>query len=310
MGTLVAHSLSRQYDEAVAASLRLHREFIEREILDVSTGFVRNGVGRENVRLYNFPWVSTYYLEWYRFSGEVECLRIAARVLCKYYELGGAKQESPCIAAFEILSHLEREGCTEEYAALRCAFVAHGDAIVERRTASHSSEVACANGMMNLMCTFLFQVYLLEKDEKYLSCIDELLKISESFFDRQPDYRMHGVALRFWDMYWFGRREAYGDTYPQWLSSLTAEMYHFCDLATGSDHGRLIRENLLGNLAVYFEDGAASCAYLYPRRVTTFTSRPEEENPLRPLGVVEGERFSVFANDQDWALYHALKYLK
>ena len=309
MGALVAASLARKYDPFLEDSLKKHRAFVEREILDVNTGYVKNGIEGTALRLYNFPWVSTYYLEWYRFSGETECLRIAARVLNKYYELGGNAQESPCIEAFEILKCLKKEGLDAEHEQLKKEFISHADSIYARRTKSSSEEVSCANGMMNLMSTFLAQVYLLTDDKKYLKHIDDLLKISESFYDSQPDYRMYGIALRYWDMYWFGKKQAYGDTYPQWLSALTAQMYHYCDLAMGTDHKRIIKDNLLGNCCVHFSDGFAACGYLYPKKITVFASEPDTENENRPLGVWEGKRFDAFANDQDWSLYYAVKYL-
>ncbi len=309
MGALVAASLARKYDPCLADSLKKHRAFVEREILDVNTGYVKNGIDDTALRLYNFPWVSTYYLEWYRFSGETECLRIAARVLNKYYELGGNAQESPCIEAFEILKCLKKEGLDAEYEQLKKEFISHADSIYVRRTKSSSKEVSCANGMMNLMSTFLAQVYLLTDNKKYLTYIDDLLKISESFYDSQPDYRMYGIALRYWDMYWFGKKQSYGDTYPQWLSALTAQMYYYCDLAMGTDHKRIIKDNLLGNCCVYFSDGFAACGYLYPKKITVFASAPDTENENRPLGDWDGKRFDVFANDQDWSLYYAIKYL-
>ena len=309
MGTLVAHSLSRHYDADVAASLGKHREFIEREIVDVETGFVGNGAGSKTCRLYNFPWASTYYLEWYNFSGDKECLSLSAKILFKYYELGGANQESPCIEAYEILKRLESEGMTEEYDRLKREFLAHADSIYERKTKSSSHEVACANGMMNLMSTFLFWAYMITGDEKYTEHIPSLLKISESFYDTQPDYRMHGIALRYWDLYWFGKEHAYGDTYPQWLSALTAQMYRYCDAALGENHERLIRENLLGNCSVCFEDGFAACGYLYPQKIVVCSSNPEVRRETRPLGEWRGQRYDDFANDQDWSIYYAVKYL-
>ena len=115
MGALVALSLSEKYDVKIAESLKRHRAFIEREILDVKTGYVKNGIDNDAFRLYNYPWVSTYYYEWYRFSRDTECLSIAARVLLKYYELGGAEQESPCIEAFDILASLKDEGLSSEF---------------------------------------------------------------------------------------------------------------------------------------------------------------------------------------------------
>lgn len=309
MGTLVAASLARKYNSKVKASLDKHREFIEREILDINTGCVKNGIDDPSKRLYNYPWVSTYYLEWYRFSKDAKCLSIAAKVLLKYYELGGTELEAPCNEAFAILEHLKQEGFNREYSLLRESFLSHCNSIHRRRTASTSPEVACANGMMNLMSTILLQGYLLTADSKYLESIQDLLKVAESFYDFQPDPKMYGIALRYWDMFWFGKKKSYGDTYPQWISVLTAQMYNYCDLALGTDHSDLIRENLLGNCGVYFPDGFASCGYLYPKKVTVFSSLPEYKNSYRPIGVWNGKRFDEFANDQDWSLYYTIKYL-
>ena len=146
MGTLVAASLARKYDPLLEASLKKHREFIEREILDVNTGCVMNGIDSPDVRLYNYPWASTYYLEWYRFSKDIKCLLTAVRILLKYYDLGGTGQESPCIEAFEILECLKQEGMSKEYELLRENFLLHCDSIYRRKTDSSSNEVACANG--------------------------------------------------------------------------------------------------------------------------------------------------------------------
>ncbi|MBQ7046040.1 MAG: hypothetical protein IJN65_06070, partial [Clostridia bacterium] len=149
---------------------------------------------------------------------------------------------------------------------------------------------------------------LITNNKKYLEPINDLLKISESFYATQPDYRMYGIALRYWDMYWFGKTQSYGDTYPQWLSALTAQMYHYCDIALGTDNSRLIRENLLSNCCVNFPDGFAACGYLYPEKVITFSSK-STPCQFRPLGEWVGKRFDEFANDQDWALYYAAKYM-
>ena len=86
-------------------------------------------------------------------------------------------------------------------------------------------------------------------------------------------------------------------------------MYYYRDMALGTDNARMIRENLLGNCSVYFSDGFAACGYLYPKKVTVFSSRPDCEVPNRPKGVWIGERFDEYANDQDWALYYAMQYL-
>ena len=47
-----------------------------------------------------------------------------------------------------------------------------------------------------------------------------------------------------------------------------------------------------GVLSLFYEDGRASCAYLYPCKVNG----------------VAGCYFDPWANDQDWGLYYYIKY--
>ena len=62
-------------------------------------------------------------------------------------------------------------------------------------------------------------------------------------------------------------------------------------------------------IIVNFSDGFAACGYLYPKKITVFASDPDTKNEHRPLGVWDGKRFDAFANDQNWALYYAIKFL-
>ena len=72
MGVLVCKALREKYDEKLMLSLKKHRQFIEREYFDENTGFVFNEICRNHEwgRIYNFPWLAVYYLEWYKLTGE------------------------------------------------------------------------------------------------------------------------------------------------------------------------------------------------------------------------------------------------
>ncbi len=309
MGTLVAKALQISYDEKEKKSLMKYRDFIEREIVDVNTGFVNNGAGDTALRLYNFPWASLFYLELYKLTGELHELEISAKILLKYYELGGKNLEAPCLEPLETLNALNDANLTHLYDKLKAEFIKHADCIYEKKNVSNSLEVSCANGMMNLMGTFLCQAYIITKDKKYLEPMPGIINISNSFFAFQPDYRLNGIALRYWDLYWFGKMKAYGDVYPQWLSVLTAQLYWYYDKVSGKDNHAYIRENLLGNCCVFFDDGFASAGYLYPQEVITKSPNGKPNGIHRQIGVWEGQKYDNFANDQDWSLYYAYKYL-
>ena len=114
MGVIVARALQEQYDEEMMASLNKHRAFIEREIYDRKTGRVSDGIHLDarGQRVYNYTWLSTYYLEWYRLSGNVEYLKDAANILFHFYEvLNGARYDgSLCMEPVDICTCLEKEG--------------------------------------------------------------------------------------------------------------------------------------------------------------------------------------------------------
>ena len=100
MGIVVCKQLQKKYDEKMMQSLKKHRAFIERELIDADSGMVYNDAGKSmRHRLFNFPWFSTYYLEWYHLSGEKKCIEIAAKILLKYYELDGENLIALCIEA-------------------------------------------------------------------------------------------------------------------------------------------------------------------------------------------------------------------
>lgn len=102
---------------------------------------------------------------------------------------------------------------------------------------------------------------------------------------------MNEIAIRHWDGYWFGKREMWGDVYPHYWSMLTAAAYHYYSQCTGDASYQRRAENIVrNNLCLFFEDGKASCAYVYPYRVN---------------GVRAGF-YDPFANDQDWALVYYL----
>lgn len=315
MGVTVALALQQKPNPALKKSLTLYRSFLEREIVDVKTGAVKNGVNNSAIRLYNYPWVSTFYYELYRATGDVTALKTAADVMVHYYSIGGENMESH-VEVHRLLPSLKKQGLLQRYNALLEGLLKHADSIAARRTSSTSTEVSCANGMMSMMGVILMNAYLLTKNKKYLAPVSDLADIVSNFYALQPDFHCYGMAVRYWDLYWFGESHLYGDTFPQWLCANTAEFYKYYDkVFKKHKHARLIREILLGCCCVYDENGFGSCGYLYPDEVLAYSSNPKCKEPHRPLGRHNGRFYDAFANDQDWSLYYAFtllpkKYLK
>jgi hypothetical protein len=83
----------------------------------------------------------------------------------------------------------------------------------------------------------------------------------------------------------------YGDVMPHHWSSSNALIYTLLARSTGDASYQQKAENIMCNvLCNFFEDGRASCAYIYPYKVNG----------------VKAQFFDPYANDQDWALAYYL----
>ncbi len=309
MGVTVALALQRKPNPFCEKSILLYRDFLEREIVNVKTGEVKNGVADSRKRLYNYPWVSTFYFEFFRWNHDLTALKTAADIMIHYYDIGGENMESH-VEVHRLLPFLKKEGLVSQYRTLLSGYLKHADSIAERRTRSVSPEVSCANGMMSMMGVILMNAYQLTNDKKYLAPLEDLSDIIGNFYALQPDFHCYGMAVRYWDLYWFGGSKLYGDTFPQWLCANTAEFYFFYDkIFHTRKHSRLIREILLGCCCVYDRQGFGSCGYLYPKEVVAYSSDPSRQVKHRAIGQNEGAFYDNFANDQDWSLYYAFTLL-
>ncbi len=308
MGVTVALALQKSKCEKWQRSIMLYREFLEKEIIDTENGTVKNSVDDDTVRLYNYPWAATFYFEYYRAFGDTSALKTAAAVMVKYYGLGGENMEAH-VEIHRMLPYLQAEGYTNLYNKVFNGYLKHADSVCRRRTASSSSEVSCANGMMSIMGIVVINAFLLTGNEKYKAPAEDIKNIVNGFFAFQPDFHCYGMSVRYWDLYWFGKCRTYGDTFPQWLSANSAEFLTFYDKIANTDSYNTIREILLGGLCVYGADGSASCGYLYPDEVNVYSSDGKPQK-YRPIGIHRGKFYDSFANDQDWTLYYAVTLLK
>ncbi len=297
MGILIAKYLQKQKSEMLADSLSKYIAYIERELFDVQTGEVFNDYRRDNSykRLYNYPWMSLLYLELYELYGERECIVKAYRIMQAFYAQGGAHFYAIEVPLEHIIRALQGAGMEEQKEELLGWFREHCNYIMEKGTDYPKHEVNYEQSIVAPAANLLLQMYKVTGEEQFLEGAKCQIKVLELFNGRQSDYHLYEVAIRHWDGYWFGKKRLYGDTYPHYWSALTANAYSDFGIITG-DTGYLdmAEASYRGVLSMFFADGSASCAYVYPASING----------------QEAGYYDAYANDQDWGLYYMLRHVE
>lgn len=295
MGVLLAKYLQEKPDEKLEESLDAYVRFVRRELLDEETGEVFNDVQRnqEWKRLYNYPWVCVLFLEMFRLKGDRWYLQAAYRVMGAYYRDGGSRFYAICVPMYESVTLLRENGMEEEAERLLSLYRKHGDRIAELGKNYPAHEVKYEQSIVSPAAIYLCELFHLTGEEKYGRAAREQLAVLELFQGLQPDYHMYEVAIRHWDGYWFGKRACYGDTFPHYWSGLTGVAFREAEgIPNCEAYVSRAEDALRGTLSMFFADGSASCACVYPMSVN---GRP-------------GGYYDPWANDQDWGLYFYLKY--
>lgn len=305
MGILLARFLQEEMDEEFARCLSEYVKYVTRELVDTSTGEVFNDAGRDNSRqsLYNAPWVARFFMEVYKFSGNKEFLKLTVRILDWYYSQNGARLYAYGLPMSELIECLEKEQMHPDSLRFLKYFMEHAEYLLENGTTYPAKEANYEQSVVAAAAGDLLEVYALTGEEKYLDAAEEHLALLELFVAKQPDYRMNECAIRHWDDFVYGKQQMYGDNYPNYRSALSGIAYlkysrilkHMeepsLDL-TIRQFARKAFASMRGPLSLFFEDGSASCAYVYPYMVNDRC----------------GEFYDGYANDQDWALYFLLQY--
>ena len=295
MGILIAKYLQTHKDELLDESLKKYIVYVERELFDRETGVVYNDYQRDNSwnRLYNYPWMSVFFIELYELYHNREYLLNAYKAMKSFYAQGGAHFYAIEVPLREIVLCLDKEGMITEKEDIMSSFAAHCDYIIDNGLNYPAHEVNYEQSIVAPAANILLQMYDITKDEKYLEAAKLQVKVLEQFNGMQPDYHMYEVALRHWDGYWFGKRKLYGDTFPHYWSSLTGNAYvDFANAVGDVSYMQRAEASLRGSLSMFMPDGSASCAYVYPVSVN---------------GTAAGF-YDPYANDQDWALYYYITF--
>lgn len=315
-GMAVARALRRQYDEALHTSLMKYVAFVERELLDTDTGVVYNEIQKTQNwnRLCNYPWFSHFYFELYKLEGQPRYLEIAGRILWSACSQAvpddGRGFRYGTIVIGETVRELEKVGYSELARSILELLRRFGDFTVEAvqsvNIRPYGREDSLEAG--TLYCDFsdLIVLYDLTGEDKYRQVALECCRIARQTTGWQPDYRLHGNALRYWEGYWFGSDKRYGDVFPHMWEALPSTAYYQYKLATGDDRfDRDMLNNCRSVLALYRGDGFASHAYHYYfefRGIDTMENNPYE---FKTLGSYWGRYFDRWSNDQDWAIVYA-----
>lgn len=296
MGILLAAYLQKKADSVLEESLKKYIQYVERELFDKATGEVFNDYQRDNSykRLYNYPWMSRFYLELYDLYGKEEYLVNASKIMKFFYAEGGTHFYAIGIPLERIIKTLQKAGYEEDGLELMECFRKHCACIISTGTEYPKHEVNYEQSIVAPAANLLLQMYKVTKEECYLEGAVRQLKVLELFNGEQPDYHMYEVAIRHWDGYWFGKKKLYGDTFPHYWSALTGNAFKEYGIITGNkEYLRRAEASYRGVMSMFFADGSASCAYVYPTTVN---------------GVAAGF-YDAYANDQDWGMLFMLKHM-
>ena len=302
MGILMARYLKKYpNDTKVRTSLEEYYRFVSLKLQNES-GYVFDrpaGTGESVHRLYNWPWVMQFHvnvamldLELTGSIGEKTPEERFLLTMENFYENGGADLYAIGLPILEGLQLLKRSGNKEGFERALSLFMRHGENIAQRGTRYPPFEVNFEQSIVAPAAVMLAELYRVTGNETFLETAKLQLETLDRFVGHQPDYRLHEVAIRHWDGYWFGKNRLWGDTFPHHWSTLNALALHHLGLATGNEEMKVRADAVnRANLALFTPDGQAGCAWMYPLSVNG-----REAHYLDP-----------YANDQDWVLAHILQ---
>lgn len=291
MGVLLAKQYRLTKDEVLKESLLKYARFL-REKLQTKDFVTYSSVDQKNRnRGYNYMWVAEFYFQMYQATGEKQFATYGYETLQAMYRQFGYGFYAIGIPVIIGLESLEKAGMQKEYRKLLKDFEKTGEVFIRNGLNYPKSEVNYEQSIVAPAVHFLAQLYLVTKEQKYLDEVKRQMPVVEAFNGFQPSFHLNEIAIRHWDGYWFGKREMFGDTFPHYWSTITGAVYYYYALCTGDKSYQARAENIVrNNLCLFFEDGKASCAYLYPYKIDG----------------VKGQFYDPYANDQDWALVYYL----
>lgn len=287
MGIFLAKYCQLYPDDKIKASLIRYAQFI-REALQKPDFTTYSSVDQTNRnRGYNYPWTAEYYFHMYRLTGNKKYAEYGfntMQALYRHFGYGFYTIGTPITLGLAVL---KEAGMNSERQKLLEDYMKTADIYMNNGVYYPVSEVNYEQSIVGPSVQLLLEMYIATGNEKYLNSAKLQLPVLEAFNGHQPSYHLNDIAIRHWDGYWFGKREMFGDTFPQYWSCITSAVFHYYAQITGDESYQVRAQNIvLNNMCNFEENGRAHCAYLYPMRVNGQT----------------GQFYEPYANDQDWVL--------
>lgn len=246
-------------------------------------------------RAYNYVWIAEYYFLMYEITGDWKYAEYGYKTLRSMCDQFGHSFYAIGFPVVRGIRALETAGMDAERDALMRDFELIAESYAKNGVNYPPFEVNFEQSIVAPAVQLLCQMHILTGDDKYLKEAERHMPVMDAFNGFQPSYHLNDIAIRHWDGYWFGKKEMFGDTMPHYWSTITASSYHLYAQCTGDEAYQKRAENIVrNNLCLFSEEGKASCAYLYPKRVNG-----EPAKFYDPL-----------ANDQDWALAYWYEVMK
>ncbi len=318
MGALLARWLQKHRDARIETGFRRYIAFLKREIVDVETGWVYNDVEHSNrwIRLFNFTWTAQAFIEIYKYTGDREDLLTAARIMRTFFgksdvmkqKIAERRQASEDISDLdfntccahvmpvrELLSELNRVNEDALAAELKECYLQYADLqLALGDEAQEGTETAYGPHQEAVFSRLMVEDFIITGDEKYEKGARRHYRRNLASYSLiTPDWHNNHVMETYWDDYWFGKRQLFGDVTPHYWTVLAGDAnMSYYDLTGDEIYLNRAMEAFRATCGLVFPDGSASCAYVKPFSV----------NGIR------AEFFDPWANDQDWGLFFMLRY--
>ncbi len=292
MGVFLAEWLRRHPDAKAQAALLRYAKFVREKLQKPDyevLSCVAGGSLRPHARGFNYVWIADFYFRLYALTKNAQYAKDGYETMKALWRNFGHGYYGVGYPVHHGLAALKDAGLEKEHDILLDEIRKTADAQMSRGYDLPAIEVVYEHGTPTVSVHYLCDVYLVTGDRKYLDGAKKLLPLVEAFNGSQPHYRLNDMAIRHWDGFWFGKRQEYGDVFPHHWTAITAAAFSAYAKATGEKaYQRRAEEIVRNNLCLFFEDGRATCAHLFPRLINGYPAAYDD----------------VYANDQDWALVH------
>lgn len=220
MGNLLTAWLQRNNNADVSAPFVKYFEHVRTQLQD-STGCVLNKLGNRGERLYNWPWVMRLHIATAALNinlpGSITATKLLDRlmlILENSCAEGGDKLYAIGLSMYKGLRALQRFGNNTAYTRALSLYEQHGESILDGGLDYPAFQVNFEQFIVVPASITSLELYWVTNDSKWLGGVEPQLETLLRFSGKQPNYRLHDVAIRHWDRYWFDKDRMWGDVFP------------------------------------------------------------------------------------------------